>query len=96
MAAKKKPAKKLSPVDKTRIQKALKNVEDKLLINYKSAAKVSGKSLAGGTKKLKANFSKAKKKIEVEVRKNPAGATVAAAVLGAIAGAFIMSKMRKK
>ncbi len=96
MAAKK-DNKKLTAVEKQRVEKALRNVEDRLVEGYRSAAaNVSGKSLRNGTKKIKANVSKARKRIEAEVKKNPAGATVAAAVLGAIAGALIVSKLKKR
>jgi hypothetical protein len=81
---------------KKKIEKAFKNVEAKLLTNYKNLSAGSGKSLGKEAKKIRQNIGKAKKRVEVEVRKNPAGATIAAAVLGALAGAIIMSKLKKK
>jgi hypothetical protein len=89
----------ISAQQKAKINKALKSVEDKILTNYRSAAKSSGKagkSISTETKKVKKHLAVAKKRIEVEVRKNPAGATVAAAVLGAIAGALLMNKLKKR
>ncbi|MFH0862398.1 MAG: hypothetical protein V1875_05135 [Candidatus Altiarchaeota archaeon] len=100
MAAKKKANALKKPIvsaeQKKRIQKALSDVETKLLNNYKSISKGSGKTVVKETKKLKKNIGKARKRIEVEVRKNPAGAAVAAAVLGAVAGAIIMSRLKKR
>ncbi len=96
MATKKNAKGKLTAVEKNKIKKALNDVEKKLVTNYRNVAKVSGANLTKGTKKIKADLTKAKKKIDVEIRKNPAGATIAAAVLGAIAGAVVMSKLRKK
>ena len=100
MAAKKKAKALKKPIvsaeQRKRIQKALNEVEAKLVNNYKSLSKGSGKSVVQETKKLKKNIGKARKRIEVEVKKNPAGATVAAAVLGAVAGAILMSKLKKR
>jgi hypothetical protein len=97
MAAKKKAkGKSLSKNQKEKIQTALKKVETNLLSGYKSVASSSGKSLSKGSVKIKKDLSRARKKIEAEVKKNPAGAAVAAAVLGAVAGALLMSKLRKK
>jgi len=97
MMAKKRNTKgKLTAAQKNKIKKALSDVEKKLVSNYKNIAKASGASLNKGTRKIKADLTKAKRRIDSEVRKNPAGATIAAAVLGAIAGAVLMSKLKKK
>jgi hypothetical protein len=93
---KKAAVKVISASQREKINKALKSVENRILTNYKSAASVSGKSISKETKKVKKSLAVAKKRIEGEVRKNPAGATVAAAILGAVAGALIMSKLKKR
>jgi hypothetical protein len=102
MAVKKKIAKKkaakpiVSAEQKQRITKAIADVEKKLVTNYQAMSKISGKSFGKESKKVKANLSKAKKTIEIQVRKNPAAAAAVAAALGVIAGAVIMSQIKKK
>ncbi len=99
MVAKKKPKAASRPIvtaeQRKRIQKAFNNVEAKLVRNYKNL-NVKSKDLNRETKKLKTNIKKARKRVEAEVKKNPAGATAAAAILGALAGAILVSKLRKK
>ena len=97
MAQKKKAAKAVTPSQKKRIQAALGGLETKLIANYKKVAGKNWKKESTKYKKtVKKNVAQAKKRIEVEVRKNPAGATIAAAVLGAVAGAILMSKLKRK
>ena len=92
--------KKVTPGQRHSISKAISGIESKLVENYNGIARMSGndwkKESSKYKQKVKKNVAAAKRKIEAEVRKNPAGATVAAAILGAIAGAIIMSKLKKK
>jgi len=100
--AKKKVAKKnvLTKAQKDRIKRAVKDAEKKMMANYKKAVKLSGRDWSKESVKyrriVKRNVAKASKRIEVEVRKNPAGAAVAAAAIGAVAGAFLMSMMKRR
>jgi ElaB/YqjD/DUF883 family membrane-anchored ribosome-binding protein len=92
----KKPEKKLTAVDRKKVESALGNMEKKLLENYRSAVTASGKSWSKESQKVKKKIAAAKKKVEGNIKKNPAAAVTVAAVLGAIAGAVIMSKLKKK
>ena len=93
-------AKKLLKNHKNRISSAINNTEKKLIENYKNVAKMSGEdwSKAGKkyTTKVKKDMGKVRKRVNTEIKKNPEGATIAAAIIGALAGAIIMSKLRKK
>ena len=100
MAAKKKAGKKISNKDMKQIKAAISRAEDKLLANYKKAVSMSGADWKKEGKRIEAKVKKdmavAKKKIETQVRNNPAGAAVAAAAVGAIVGALVMSQVMKK
>ncbi|MFH1055475.1 MAG: hypothetical protein V1744_05215 [Candidatus Altiarchaeota archaeon] len=101
MASKKKVTRKvLTLAQKTRIKNAIKNAEKKLVENYQKAVKMSGKDWkkqAGKYRNIaKKNVQKAGRRIETEVRRNPAGAALASAAIGAIVGAFVMSKLKKR
>ena len=93
-------SKKLSAKHKNKVKAAITNAEKKLVENYKKVASMSGEDWRKVSGKYKAKVSKdmgkARKRIDGEIRKNPEGATIAAAVIGALAGAIIMSKLRRK
>ncbi len=90
----------IAPAQKKKIQKTLSDMEAKIIANYEKAVKMSGADWKKESKKFKKIAKKdaafARKKIESEIRKNPAGAAVAAAAVSAVAGAFLMSVLRKK
>ena len=100
MVLKRKSSKKLSEKHKSRIRTAIKKAEDKLMANYKKVSGMTGEDWKKASKKyrlhVKKDMAKARKRIDSEVRKNPEGATIAAAVIGALAGAIIMSKLKRK
>jgi ElaB/YqjD/DUF883 family membrane-anchored ribosome-binding protein len=85
---------------KKNIRNAVKNAENKIMANYKKAVSLSGRDWSRESKKyrkiVKRDMAKAHKKIETAVKKNPAGAAVAAAAVGAIAGALLMSVIKKR
>jgi len=93
---KKSASKVLTAEQRKRIQVALKGFEAKAMKNYQQVAKLSGKNWKTQSKVARKNILQAKKRIEVEVRKNPAGATMAAALIGAVAGALIYSQLKRR
>jgi len=97
---KKKAKKTISPNQKKKLQSALNGLEQKLVTNYKNVAGMSRNDWRKQSKtyhaKVKKQVAAARRKVEAHVRKNPAQATLAAAILGAVAGAVIMSKLRKR
>jgi len=95
-ANKAKAKKIITEAQKKKIRATIKNAEEKLITNYRKIAGISGKDLAKAKVKVKKNMAKAKKRIEAAIRKNPAGAAVAAAAMGALVGALLMSKVKRK
>ncbi|MCX6695104.1 MAG: hypothetical protein NTU61_02245 [Candidatus Altiarchaeota archaeon] len=93
-------SKKVSAKHKNKIGAAIKSAEQKLVDNYKKVSHMSGEDWRKVSKKYKEKAKKdmaqARKKVNTAIRKNPEGATIAAAIIGAIAGALIMSKLRKR
>ena len=100
MAVKKKAARKVSGKHKGKVNEAIKKAEDQIIANYKKVSSMSGEDWKKASQKYKKHvrqdMSKVKKRVDAEIKKNPAGAAVAAAIIGALAGAIIMSKLRKK
>ncbi|MFH0863025.1 MAG: hypothetical protein V1875_08370 [Candidatus Altiarchaeota archaeon] len=101
MAFKKKAKKEsLTEEQKKKIKAVLQKAEDKVIANYRTAASMSGADWVKLSKhvrtKVKKDMSKAEARIESEVKKNPASATVVAAAIGAIVGVIVMSKLRGK
>jgi len=92
--------KKVSKKHDGKVKSAILKTEKKLIENYRKVAKMSGEDWKKSSKKysakVKKDMAKASRRINTEIKKNPAGATIAAAVIGALAGAIIMSKLRKK
>ena len=93
-------SKKAVSKNKNKVGIAISATEKKLLENYKKVASMSGedwKKVSGKYKtQVRRDMSKARKRINTTIKNNPEKATIAAAVIGALAGALIMSKIRKK
>lgn len=90
----------LSDAQKKKIEASIKRMEEQMLTHYESIVKLSGKDWGKEKlvyeKKVKAEAKKAQKKIEGEIKKNPAKAAVVAAGVTAVAGAFLLSMLKKK